>query len=52
MLYYKNVINGELAGLTESPYELNIENFFEVTKEEYIQLGGYVLEDTISSPVD
>lgn len=42
MLFYKNVINDEVVGLTTSPYTLNVENFFEVTKEEYIELGGYI----------
>ena len=42
MLYYKNVLNGELAGLTESPVELNCENFFLIDEEEYVQLGGVI----------
>lgn len=45
MLFYKNVMNEQLAGLTTSPYALNVENFYEITKEEYIELGGYIEPD-------
>lgn len=42
MPYYKNVINSEVVGLTESPYTLNVENFFEIDEEEYVNLGGSI----------
>lgn len=42
MLFYKNVINGHLAGFTASPYVLNVKNFYEISKEEYLELGGYI----------
>ena len=47
-MFYKNVINGEVVGLTESPYALNVENFYEITKEEYIALGGYIADHSES----
>lgn len=45
MLFYKNEINGKIAGLTTSPYPLNIENFFEVTEEEYLAIGGILPQE-------
>lgn len=40
MYYYKNMINDELCGLTTAPYEVTAEGFFEITEEEYLNLGG------------
>lgn len=42
MYFYKNEINGEICGLTTAPYEINADNFYEVTEEEYLQLGGII----------